>query len=183
MKRLFLTPLLVLTFACVTQQPLQHPDDPESQRVAAVVEREQQLTSALAQGRTAAVNDILAKEFRCAVQDHPWFTFDREPSRTSACTGFGHDHSKDVLRAEWLYLYQANAPRLASIDDVAVRLHERSATVVSVQSYSNWLPFSGPTPRRSRVIDKWIQEDGEWKLISRFSQPFGDKEVATLLPQ
>ncbi|HEY0370391.1 MAG TPA: nuclear transport factor 2 family protein [Thermoanaerobaculia bacterium] len=183
MKPLFvLLPIVALTFACTTQQQLQHPNDPESQRVAEIIKAEERLTSALAQGRSAVVNDILAEDFRCAVADHPWFRFDREPARSIACTGFGHDRTQEALRAEWIYAYQSTAPRVATIDDVAVKLNERGATVVSLQSYSNWLPYSGPTARRSRVIDKWIHAGDEWKLVSRFSEPLAANAVATLLP-
>ena len=176
-----LLPAVALTVACGTQL-LESPDDPESRRVAEVVRAEERLTAAITQGRAGTVNLYLAKDFRCAVADHAWFTYDHVTAREIACTGYGHDRRNEARHANWAYQFQNGAPRVATIDDVAVKLNERGATVVSLQTYTNWLPFSGPEPRRSRVTDKWLLENGKWRLIRRFSEPLAANEVATLLP-
>lgn len=183
LSRLFvLAAVLALTFACATHHraPAARTD---RERIAQLIDREQRLALALAQGKRAVVNSILAKDFRCAVEDHPWFTFERVPSPGTACTGFGHERRRDVIRPEWIDAFHNGGPRIARIDDMAVKLSERGAVVVSLQSYTNWLPYSGPAPRRSRVTDHWIVEDGEWRLARRYSEPLAANAVASLLPR
>ncbi|HEX6101303.1 MAG TPA: nuclear transport factor 2 family protein [Thermoanaerobaculia bacterium] len=182
-SRLFvLVPVLALTLACATQ-PRVSTARTDHDRIKELIDREERLTLAIAQGKRAVVNDLLAKDFRCAVADHPWFRFDREPSRGAACTGFGHEWARETVRPEWLHAFQNQAPRVATIDDMAVKLTERGAVVVSLQTYTNWLPYSGPRPKRSRVTDHWILDDGEWRLAQRFSEPLAANAVASLLPR
>lgn len=183
-SRLFvLVPLFALTLACATTSDSPAAAKTDRDRIRQLIDREERLTSAVAQGKYAVVNGFLAKDFRCAVADHPWFRFDREPSRGMACTGFGHDWSRDPIQPVWVNAFHNQAPRIARIDDMAVKLNDRGAVVVSLQSYTNWLAYSGPAPKRSRVTDQWIIEEGEWRLARRYSEPLERNAVASLLPQ
>ena len=165
--------VLVIAACATTDRP------PAADPTRTIVEREQRLLTALAQQKRSVINNLLAPDFRCGVAGSEWFTYDREPSRSLACTGVRVIHGPDprAPRPRWLGTPPNQGPRWATIDTIEVKLGDQQAIVESTQTYSNWWPYSRMDSHRARVTDTWMLRNGEWKLHRRFSEPLA-KEVA-----
>ena len=135
---------------------------------APLSEREQVLLHALVNREPAKINQLIADDFTCEVRA-PGFTSEsivRPVRRFDLCTGLGHRRPGPGPDST-----QFDLTRSAVIRSIDVAETDGTATVTMEQSYFGWMPYDGPFERRSRVIDTWTRNGGEWRLAKRVSEP------------
>ena len=159
MRILIAASISLAAIACATQ-PLPTDDLERS---------EHQLTRAIVKGDHRELRRLMASDFTCTVQGEG-ISFP-ELRHPHACTGLGH--RPGARRADLGIKEQADAPRRRSalIESLVIEKSGDTATVKSLQSYRQWVPYDFNFVRRARVTDTWVRRDGRWQILRRVSEP------------
>jgi hypothetical protein len=145
-----------------------------------LVERERDLTRALARYQHATVNELVAEDFSCSVMGAKPFTLRAPAARFSLCTGMGNDPSRRPHPMEEVEEAEKAIPRVATIDRIRVEWpDETTAVVTSAQTYVNWFPYDGSFQRRAEVRDTWTLQHGRWLLKERITTPVDERREAS----
>lgn len=135
-------------------------------------QRERELARAMVRRDLAMLDELHAEEFDCAFVTYDGKTIPAIKKRAArsavACTGLGHRLSRHDT--SWQQRVEEFAPRVISIDSIDVQRENGTATVVMQHSYRNWVPGDAGMVRRSRVTDKWVLRDGQWRIVHRLSE-------------
>jgi len=169
----FIVPLLLLA-ASASAQPMAERD------TSVLMERERDLTRALARYQHATVNGLVAEDFSCSVMGKKPFTLRAPAARFSLCTGMGNDPSLRPHPMAEVEEAEKAIPRVATFDRVRVEWSdETTAVVTSAQTYVNWFPYDGSFQRHAEVRDTWTLQQGRWLLKERITTPIDERREAS----
>jgi hypothetical protein len=169
----FIVPMLLLAVSA-SAQPRSTSD------TSVLVERERDLTRALARDQRATVNALVAEDFSCTVMAEKPFTLRWPSGRFSLCTALGYDLSRRPDRMAAVQKAENALPRAATIDRIRVEwADDTAAVVISTQTYVNWFPYDGSFQRRAEVRDTWILQRGRWLLKERITTPLDERREAS----
>lgn len=170
-RRFFIVPLLLLAVSASAQL--------STSDTSMLVERERDLTRALARRQQAAVNELVAEDFSCRVMGGKPFTLRTPSARFSLCTAMGNDLSRRFDRTAAVEKAEKAIPRTATIESIRVEsTDDITAVVLSTQTYVNWFPYDGSFQRRAEVRDTWTQQRGRWLLKERITTPLDGREAS-----
>jgi hypothetical protein len=165
---------VLLLAASASAQPLSASD------TSVLVERERDLTRALARGQRATVNGFVAEDFSCRVMAEKPFTLRAPSARFSLCTALGNDLSRRADRMAAVEKAENAIPRVATIERIRVEpTDDTTAVVISTQTYVNWFPYDGSFQRRAEVRDTWTLQRGRWLLKERITTPLDERREAS----